>query len=72
MFVFHIDLVIPLALAKSIGTLELTFVHLSVSHKNFKPGSYLLTYIKDKTIVFCMHSPCDKPFQMISCCDLDL
>ena len=60
------------ALLRKWGTLKLIHpsVRLSVCHKNF----YLahIWSINNRALIFGMHDPCEKPFQLASCHDLDL
>ena len=43
----------------------------SVCHKNFNLA-HIFWSIKDRALIFGMHDPCDKPFQVMPSCDLDL
>ena len=62
---------------KSVGTLNLIrlsvrpSVRPSVCHKNFNLA-HIFWSIKDRALIFGMHDPCDKPFQVTPCRDLDL
>ena len=44
---------------------------LSVRYKNFNLAHIFLS-INDRALIFGMHDPCDKPFQLAPCSDLDL
>ena len=44
-------------------------VRLSVCHKNFNLA-HIFWSIKDRALIFGMHDPCDKPFQVMPCHDL--
>ena len=46
-------------------------VHLSICPKNSNLA-YIFWSIKDWALIFGMHDPCDKPFQLTPCRDLDL
>ena len=46
-------------------------VHQSVCHKNFNLA-HIFWIIKDRALIFGMHDPCVKPFQVTPCFDLDL
>ena len=46
-------------------------VCLSVCHKNFNLA-HIFWSINDYALIFGMHDPCDKPFLLIPCGDLDL
>ena len=43
----------------------------SVCHKNFNLA-HIFWSINDRALIFGMHDPCDKPFLLIPCGDLDL
>ena len=43
----------------------------SVCHKNFNMA-HIFWSINDRALIFGMHDPCDKPFLLIPCDDLDL
>ena len=43
----------------------------SVCHKNFNLA-HIFWSIKDRALIFGMHDPCDMPFQVTPCRDLDL
>ena len=66
------------AFAKAWGHL-ISFVRLSVRpsvppsvcHKNFNLA-HIFWSIKDRALIFGMHDPCDKPFQVTPSSDLDL
>ena len=55
------------------GTLKLIrpSVSLSICHKNFNLAQIFWS-INDRALIFGMHDPCDKPFLLIPCGDLDL
>ena len=60
-------------LSRKLGTLKLIrlSVCLSVCHKNFNLA-HIFWSINDRALIFGMHDPCDKTFQLTSCLDLDL
>ena len=43
----------------------------SVHHKNFNLA-HIFWSINDRELIFGMHDPCDRPFQLTRCRDLDL
>ena len=43
----------------------------SARHKNFNLA-HIFWSINDRALIFGMHAPCDRPFQLTPCCDLDL
>ena len=43
----------------------------SLCHKNFNLA-HIFWSINDRALIFGMHDPCDKPFLLIPCSDLDL
>ena len=43
----------------------------SVRHKNFNLA-HIFWSINDRALIFGMHDPCDRPFQLTPCRDLDL
>ena len=43
----------------------------SVRHKNFNLA-HIFRSINDRALIFGMHDPCDKPFRLTPCSDLDL
>ena len=43
----------------------------SVRHKNFNLA-HIFWSINDRALIFGMHDPCDRPFQLTPCLDLDL
>ena len=51
-------------LSRKRGTLNL--IRLSVRHKNFNLA-HIFWSINDRTLIFGMHDPCDKPFHLVPC-----
>ena len=49
----------------------LKLIGLSVRHKNFNLAHIFLS-INDGALIFGMHDPCNKPFLLVPCGDLDL
>ena len=46
-------------------------IYLSVHHKNLNLA-HIFWSMNDRAMIFGMHDPCDKPFQLAPCRDLDL
>ena len=63
--------IVPRALAKAGDIKTHSSVRPSFCHKNFNLAD-IFKSINGRALILTMHDPCDKPFQLAPCCDLNL